>query len=158
MAGHGTCPAGHGAVWHWPLTHVWLDAQHTPLQQTGLVGPQNVLPQGWPKTHWPFEQISPFVQHWFPQMIPVSQQIVPPLMQLLEDEQHVPPQLIICGLGQHREVLASMQNWPAGQQASVPQQLCPCPQQYPPQPTGDPGRQQVLFEHTPATLPPVELV
>jgi hypothetical protein len=151
VTGHGTCPGGHGAVWHSSFTHSWLESQQIPLQQTGLAMPQKVSPQGAPKPHWPFEQTSPFVQHWLPQMIPKSQQTVPLLMQP-EDEQQVPPQLIMFALGQQRELWASTQNWPDGQQEKFPQQLWPDPQHHPPQPTGDVGRQQVLFEQTPTAL------
>jgi hypothetical protein len=60
---HGTIPGLQPPTVQCPLTQVSFDAQQTPLQQMGLVRPQDPLPQGAPYAHLPVVQMAPGGQH-----------------------------------------------------------------------------------------------
>jgi hypothetical protein len=111
---HGTRPGGQLVAVHLPLMHFWLNAQQTPLQHGAK--PQKVLPQGL-SPHWRVAllQAEPFRQHWLPQMIPPSQQMVPLLMQLLADEQQPVPQATCPGAQQMLLALSAQCCEPAQQ-------------------------------------------
>jgi len=94
VSAHGTVPlCGHGAVVHVPFTHVWFEAQQTPLQQMGLTKPHMFLPHSVPYAHLPLWQIAPGPQHSSPHRKPLQHTLLPlrVLRHLSSGPQHVFP-------------------------------------------------------------------